>query len=145
MVTTPSVNVNLPAVSLAALGAVGRTAGDTRFPIGLSCAPGANVYITLSDATTPANTSSLLTLDSGSTAQGIKLRILNNAGPVQFGPDAAEAGTSNQWLLGASETISGVSLTVQYYRDDTDPAGDSPASVSAGSVSAQATFTLSYQ
>jgi len=144
-VTTPSVNVNLPAVSLAALNAVGRTAGDTRFPIGLSCAPGANVYITLSDATTPANTASLLTLAPSSTAQGIKLRILNDAGPVQFGPDSAEVGTAHQWLLGASESVTGISLTVQYYRDDTNPSGSSPATVAAGSVSAQATFTLSYQ
>ncbi len=144
-VTTPSVNVDLPAVSLAALDTVGRTAGDTRFPIGLSCAPGANVYITLSDATTPANVSSLLTLAPDSTAQGIKLRILNNAGPIEFGPDLAEAGTAHQWLLGASESVSGVSLTVQYYRDDMDASGSNPATIAAGSISAQATFTLSYQ
>jgi type 1 fimbria pilin len=144
-VTTPSVNVDLPAVSLAALNAVGRTAGDTRFPIGLNCAPGANVYITLSDATTPANTSPLLTLAPDSTAQGIKLRILNSTGPVEFGPDSADAGTSHQWLLGASESVGGVSLTVQYYRDDMDATGNNPAPVTAGSVSAQATFTLSYQ
>jgi type 1 fimbria pilin len=64
---------------------------------------------------------------------------------VQFGPDTAEAGTSHQWLLGASQAVSGVALTVQYYRDDTNSAGDAPATVSAGTVSAQATFTLSYQ
>jgi type 1 fimbria pilin len=144
-VTTPSVSVNLPAVALGALSAVGKTAGDTRFPIGLSCASGASVYITISDATTPANTSPLLTLAPESTAQGIKLRILNNAGAVQFGPDSAEAGTSNQWLVGASDSVNGISLTVQYYRDDTDPSGENAASVAAGSVSAQATFTLSYQ
>jgi type 1 fimbria pilin len=144
-VTTPSVSVNLPVVSLGALNAVGKTAGDTRFPIGLSCAAGANVYITLGDATTPANTSPLLTLAPGSTAQGIKLRILNSAGPVSFGPESAEAGNSNQWLLGPSNSISGVPLTVQYYRDDTDSAGSTPVPLAAGSVHAQATFTLSYQ
>ena len=145
IVTTPTVSVNLPIVSLSALSAVGKTAGDTRFPIGLSCAPGANVYITLSDTTTPANTSSLLTLASNSTAQGIKLRILNSVGPLDFGPDSAAAGTSHQWLLGASSNIDGVPLTVQYYRDDKNPSGTSPAALSAGSVHAQATFTMSYQ
>lgn len=144
-VTTPSVSVNLPVVSLSALSAVGKTAGDTRFPIGLSCASGANVYITLSDTTTPANTSSLLTLASNSTAQGIKLRILNSVGAVEFGPDSAEAGTTHQWLLGASSSVNGIPLTVQYYRDDTTPSGTDPAGLSAGSVHAQATFTLSYQ
>lgn len=144
-VTTPSVSVNLPVISLGALSAVGKTGGDTRFPIGLSCASGANVYITLSDVTTPANTSSLLTLASSSTAQGIKLRILNSTGPVSFGPDSAEAGTTHQWFLGASGSVNGVPLTVQYYRDDTDPSGTTSATLSAGSVQAQATFTMSYQ
>jgi type 1 fimbria pilin len=34
---------------------------------------------------------------------------------------------------------------VQYYRDDTNPSGTAPAALSAGSVHAQATFTMSYQ
>lgn len=144
-VTTPSVSVNLPVVSLSTLTTVGKTAGDTRFPIGLSCASGANVYITLSDATTPANTSSLLTLAPSSTAQGIKLRLLNSAGAVNLGPDSAEAGTTHQWLLGTSSSVNGIPLTVQYYRDDTNAAGTAAAELSAGSVHAQATFTLSYQ
>jgi type 1 fimbria pilin len=144
-VTTPSVSVNLPTVSLGTLSSVGTTAGDTAFPIGLSCASGANVYITLSDATTPANTSALLTLASNSTAQGIKLRILNSAGPVAFGPDSAAAGTTHQWFLGASSSVNGVPLTVQYYRDDTNPSGTAAATLSAGSVHALATFTMSYQ
>jgi len=144
-VTTPSVNVNLPVISLSALSAVGKTGGDTQFPINLSCAAGANVFITLSDVTTPANTSSLLTLASSSTAQGIKLRILNSVGPVYFGPDSAAAGTPHQWLLGPSSTVDGIPLTVQYYRDDTNPSGTVPAALSAGSVHAQATFTMSYQ
>ena len=145
-VTTPSVTVNLPVVSLSALKSVGATGGDTRYTIGLSCASGANVYITLSDVTTPANTSPLLTLTSASTAQGIKLRIIKSGGEaISFGPDSAVAGTTNQWSLGASSSINGVPLTVQYYRDDTNPAGTAPATLSAGSVHAQATFTMSYQ
>jgi type 1 fimbria pilin len=144
-VTTPTVSVNLPVISLSALGTVGKTAGDTSFPIGLSCAGGANVYITLTDATTPSNATSLLTLASNSTAQGIKLRILNSSGPVNFGPDSAVVGTTNQWFLGTSSSINGIPLTVQYYRDDTNPAGTASATVSAGSVHAQATFTMSYQ
>lgn len=144
-VTTPGVTVNLPVVSLAALSAVGKSAGDTHFPIGLTCASGASVFITLTDATTPSNTTSLLTLAPTSTAQGIKLRILNSVGPVDFGPDSADQGTTHQWLLGASNSISSIPLTVQYYRDDTTPSGGGPAPLAAGSVHAQATFTMSYQ
>jgi type 1 fimbria pilin len=145
-VATPSVSVNLPVISLSALTAVGTTGGDTPFPIGLNCASGANVYITLTDVTTPTNTSSLLTLASSSTAQGIKLRILgSSAGPIDFGPDSSLAGTTHQWLVGPSGSINSIPLTVQYYRDDTNPAGTAPATLSAGSVRAQATFTMSYQ
>jgi type 1 fimbria pilin len=144
-VTTPTVSVNLPVVALSTLGAIGKSAGNTSFPIGLSCAAGANVYITLTDATTPTNTTSLLTLAANSTAQGIKLRILNSTGPVDFGPDSAAVGTTHQWLLGASASINGIPLTVQYYRDDTNPSGTGSAVLSAGSVHAQATFTMSYQ
>ena len=144
-VTTPSVSVNLPIVSLDALATIGKTAGDTHFPIGLSCAAGANVYITISDATTPANTSSLLTLAANSTAQGIKLRILNSTGAVDFGPDSPAPGTTHQWFLGTSNGLDGIPLTVQYYRDDTTPSGVGASVLSAGSVHAQATFTMSYQ
>jgi type 1 fimbria pilin len=144
-VTTPSVSVNLPTVSLSALSTVGATAGDTSFPIGLSCASGASVYISLSDVTTPTNTSSLLTLAPDSTAQGIKLRILSSAGPVALGPDSAGTGTTHQWFVGNSSSLDGIPLTVQYYRDDTTPSGNGPATLSAGSVHAQATFTMSYQ
>ncbi len=144
-VTTPSVSVNLPVVSLSALGAVGKNAGDTILSHRSSCAAGANVYITLTDATTPTNTTSLLTLASNSTAQGIKLRILNGSGPVDFGPDSAVVGATNQWFLGASNSINGIPLTVQYYRDDTNPAGTSPATLSRRQCHAQATFTMSYQ
>jgi type 1 fimbria pilin len=73
------------------------------------------------------------------------LRILNSAGPVAFGPDSAAAGTTHQWFLGASSSVNGVPLTVQYYRDDTNPAGTAAATLSAGSVHALATFTMSYQ
>jgi type 1 fimbria pilin len=145
-VTTPSLSVNLPAISLGALSTVGTTGGDTAFPIGLSCASGANVYITLTDVTTPTNTTSLLTLASGSTAQGIKLRILSSGvGPINFGPDSSQAGTTHQWLVGPSSAINNIPLKVQYYRDDTNPSGTAPATLSAGSVRAQATFTMSYQ
>jgi len=144
-VTTPSVSVSLPAVALSALSSVATTAGDTAFPIGLDCASGAGVYITLSDVTTPANTSSLLTLAPDSTAQGIKLRILNSAGPIALGPDSVAAGTTHQWFVGASSSVNGVPLIVQYYRDDTSASGNAPATLSVGSVHAQATFTMSYQ
>ncbi|MDD5411252.1 MAG: fimbrial protein [Methylobacter sp.] len=137
-VTTSSVSVTLPNVSITSLSSVGQTSGDTRFDIGLNCQSGANVYVTLTDATKPNNTTSLLSLGPSSTAAGVKLRILKSDGnPVSFGPDSAVAGTSNQWLVGSSASTNDIPLTVQYYR-----AG---GALKPGAVNAAATFTMSYQ
>ncbi|MFM0720225.1 fimbrial protein [Paraburkholderia strydomiana] len=136
-VTTPSISVTLPAVNASALSPTGTTVGNTSLSIGLSCQAGANVYVTLTDATNPGNTTSNLTLASGSTATGVKLRVLNSGGsPVSYGPDSAVAGNPNQWLVGASSSTTRIALTAQYI---------STGTVGAGTVKGIATFTMSYQ
>ncbi|MGH8783159.1 fimbrial protein [Paraburkholderia sp.] len=136
-VTTPSVSVTLPSVNASVLGTVGTTAGNQSFSIGLSCQSGANVYVTLTDATSPGNTTSNLTLASGSTAAGVKLRVLKSGGsPVSYGPDSAVAGNTNQWLVGASASTTSIPLTAQYI---------STGTVTPGTVKGLATFTMSYQ
>lgn len=137
-VTTPSISVHLPTVSKSSLGTVGATAGGTQFTIGLNCASsGTNVYVTLTDATTPSNTSSNLSLKNTSTATGVALQLVRSNGTlVSYGPDSAVAGNTNQWLVGASASVSGISLSARYVATGT---------VTAGSVSAAATFTMSYQ
>ncbi|MFC6299260.1 hypothetical protein GNF76_04715 [Pseudomonas sp. CCM 7893] len=137
MVTTKAINVTLPTVTANLLSPVGKTAGDTNFSIGLSCQAGANVYITLTDVTNTSNTTSNLTLASGSTATGVKLRLLNSSGlPVSYGPDSAGAGNPNQWLVGASASTTSIPLTVQYI---------STGTVGPGVVKGTTTFTMSYQ
>ncbi|SOE98161.1 Pilin (type 1 fimbria component protein) [Burkholderia sp. OK233] len=136
-VTTPSVSVTLPTVNASALSPVGTTVGNTNISIGLSCQAGANVYVTLTDATTPGNTTSNLTLASGSTAKGVALRVLNSGGTaVSYGPDSAVAGNPNQWLVGASSSTTRIPLTAQYI---------STGTVGPGTVKGLATFTMSYQ
>jgi type 1 fimbria pilin len=139
-VTTPVINVSLPTVATQSLGSVGSTTGDTTFTIGLSCQSGANVYVTLTDQNNPGNVSSLLSLNPSSTATGVKLRLHTNDGTgrlISFGPDQAQAGTTNQWYGGPSASTNAIPLKVQYYRDG--------SSITPGTVNAQATFTLSYQ
>ena len=136
-VTTPSVSVTLPNISTTSLSSVGQTAGNTRFDIGLNCNSGTNVWVTLTDATIPSNTTEQLSLKPSSTAGGVKLRILkSNGNPVLFGPDSAVAGNTNQWLVGSSASVNDIPLTVQYYRT---------GALTAGTVNAAATFTMSYQ
>ncbi|WP_162601011.1 fimbrial protein [Paraburkholderia sp. C35] len=137
-VTTPSVSVNMPTVNSSVFASVGTTAAPQPFAIRLSCAPDTRVFITLSDSSNPANTSSVLTLTPASSAKGIGLQITSDSKPVSFGPDSPVAGNVNQWQAGTS---SGgemtIPLAVQYIQ--TAPA------ISAGSVTGLATFTMSYQ
>ncbi|WP_454763866.1 fimbrial protein [Cupriavidus campinensis] len=136
-VTTPSITVTLPSVPVETLLPVGTASAVAQnFNIGLSCSPGANVYVTLTDATNPSNITNNLTLTPASSAHGIALRLSLGGTPVEFGADSAVAGNPGQRLVGASSTTTGVGLTVQYI---------SVGPVVPGSVNAIATFTMSYQ
>ena len=137
-VTSPAIAVTLPSVSVNQLASTGKTAGATRFSVPLNCAQsGANVYVTLTDATNSSNTSALLSLKGSATAGNVKLQLLRSDGTaVSFGPDSTLAGTTNQWLVGPSNTTSSIPLTVQYY---------STGAATPGTVQAAATFTMSYQ
>ncbi|RKU01012.1 fimbrial protein [Burkholderia sp. Nafp2/4-1b] len=135
-VTTPNVPVRLPPTAASKLNTVGTTAGDTGFNIGLSCKTGTNVYVTLTDLTDAGNTGNQLTLTPDSTAKGVKLRILKNGQPVGYGPDSAEIGNLNQWLVGPSASTTSIPLSAQYIATD---------KVSGGTVKGVATFTMSYQ
>ncbi|AIO28657.1 fimbrial protein [Burkholderia cepacia] len=135
-VTTPSVNVPLQPVAASKLNAVGVTAGDKEFNIGLNCKSGSKVYVTLTDLTDQSNTGNQLTLTPDSSAKGVKLRILRNGQPVSYGPDSIAIGNTNQWLVGPSATTTSIPLSAQYI---------ATGQVSGGTVKGVATFTMSYQ
>jgi type 1 fimbria pilin len=138
-VTTPSINVALAPVKTSAFQGVGSTAGTQPLALGLTCpSPNVRVFVTLTDNTTPTNTSNMLSLKPDSTAQGVRLQILSNGTPVSFGPDSTNAGNTNQWLVGTSTGgPMSVPLSVQYI--------ESASQVTPGKVDAVATFTMSYQ
>lgn len=136
LVTTPSVATTLPPVRARDFSGTGATLGNTTLRIGLNCTAGADVYVTLTDASNPGNRTDRLTPAAGSTAGGVAMRLLYNGAPVAYGPDSAAAGTINQWRVGASATVSEVPLTAQYV---------STGAVTPGSLKGIATFTMSYQ
>jgi type 1 fimbria pilin len=142
-VQNSSVSVNLPRAQVSALSAPGSTAGGTPFQINLNCDPNVMVYATMTDATDPGNASDLLTLTSSSAAQGVALRIFRDDAlttAVSYGPDSSAPGTENQWLVGNSGAGGGslqIPLTVSYVRTS--------GTLTAGSVNAKATITMSYQ
>ncbi|WP_120345269.1 fimbrial protein [Paraburkholderia fungorum] len=134
-VTTASVDVPLPTAFPSNLN-TGST-GATPFSLGVTCAQGVTVKVTLTDASDVSNRSTTLSLAPGSTAQGIGLQILNGSTPVAYGPDSAVIGNMNQWTVGTS---AGGQMTIplraQYVRIGT---------LTPGTVKGAATFTMSYQ
>ncbi|HDC1420838.1 TPA: type 1 fimbrial protein [Salmonella enterica] len=106
----------------------------------LQCQPGINVYATMTDATNPANFTSLLSLAGGSTAKGVNLKIYREGDTeaLNFGPDSSAKGTVNQWKVaeyhGGADPI--INLKANYIRT-----GD----ITPGTVQAILTITFSYQ
>jgi type 1 fimbria pilin len=142
-VTTPTcsvpntvVPVRLPPVSTNDLNT--GPAGTTSFSLDLNCAAGIKVGVTLTDATDPSNTSTTLSLSSGSIATGVGVQILKGSTPIAYGADSPAANNLNQWPAGTA--VGGpmnIPLTAQYVR--------TKGALNAGPVKALATFTMSYQ
>lgn len=135
-VTTPNVGVTLPNTQASTLRNNGASIGNTGFFIGLQCDTDTEVHITLTDATTPGNRTNLLSLTADSTARGVAVRVRrpDNA-PVSFGPDSPAAGNANQWRVGQRSGATTIGMSAEYVAT-----GD----VTAGTVRALATFTMSY-
>ncbi|AMV46692.1 fimbrial protein [Paraburkholderia caribensis] len=138
-ISQSNVYVYLPNAGTKAFASgIGAVTPSQPFQLSLDCATGAKVLITLTDSVNPSNRTNTLTLSSDSTAQGVGIQVLNSTGsPVSFGADSAAPGNANQWLIGDSPNGKLlVPLGARYVRTGT---------VSAGSIKALATFTMSYQ
>lgn len=145
-VSTPSVTVPLDSVDSSSFKGVGTVSASKSFQIGLSCTGGSagsstNTYITFTDTNQPGNTSTTLSLAGGSgAATGLGLQILNGGAPIGYGPDSSAAGNTNQWKVATiSQGVSAYSipLSVRYIQTG--------KSVTPGTVTGRATFTMSYQ
>jgi type 1 fimbria pilin len=138
LVTTGSIAFQLPAIRAENLPNVGSVGGSATKTIELNCPTAANVRMVISDVTTPANRSSVLTLSSESTASGVGIQLLYNGNPVFYGIDSSGTTTQNQFSIG--DNLLGpvsVPLTAQYIRTNSN--------LRPGTVRGMATFTMSYQ
>ena len=122
--------LTLPAVTSQAFSGVDSVTGTKQFQIGLNCSSGAVVRITLDTGTPVINKTGVIAPSSGG-AGGVGVRLLDSSGvtPVQFGVAKEIGPTPDGALL--------VNYFAQYYQTG--------STVSAGQLSATATFTLSYQ
>ncbi|MFM0730242.1 fimbrial protein [Paraburkholderia sediminicola] len=118
-------------------GGAGTVFAPTPFSLTFACSAGAKVPVTLTDNVNPANRSNTLQITADSSATGVGIQVLNGAGPVSFGADSATPGNANQWLIVDSPNGQRqVPLIARYI---------STGPVTAGTVKALATFTMSYQ
>lgn len=129
-ISTHDIMVTLPTVTSQAFSGVDSVTGTKQFQIGLNCSSGAIVRITLDTGTPVINKTGVIAPSSGG-AGGVGVRLLDSSGvtPVQFGVAKEIGPTPDGALL--------VNYFAQYYQTG--------STVSAGQLSATATFTLSYQ
>lgn len=133
--------VNLGTIKASSFTGVGATSPPTPFSISINCAGVQSaVSMVVTDQQAPSNTSSTLGLSNTSTAAGVGVQILFNNTPVKLGPDSSLNTARNRFQVFTSDgsaTVNVVSLAARYVQTAT--------SVKPGTVSALATFTLSYQ
>ena len=141
MTTPANQSVALPTVGQAALAAAGSRSGrGATFHIGMNCDANVALHVTMTDASSPTNTSNTLSLETSSTASGVGVQVFHDGSstPLSYGPDSSVAGNTNQWKIGQSTTATSydIPFTASYVRT---------GAVKPGSVQAKATFTFSYQ
>ena len=127
-VNTDSSNlrVNLPTVSTQALKTATAVAGRTRFNVNLTCQPGANVSIAITPSAAGSATG---TIANAGTAKNVNVQLLDG------GLNAVTFSTVTPLGAAPSGPLS-IPYYAQYYATGT---------VGAGSVTASATFTMTYQ
>ncbi|WP_211454724.1 fimbrial protein [Collimonas antrihumi] len=148
-VSTPSQNqsINLGNdYKLSDFAGVGSMTPTRDVNIALDCAGGdagqsARILMTMSDATTPANRTDILSLGAASTASGVGVRIERDAAgtPVVFGADSSAIGNPGQWEAATVATgTPTVTIPLKARMIQSAPA------ITGGSVRARATFTMAY-
>jgi type 1 fimbria pilin len=140
-VVKSDIAVSMQNVHVSELPAPGATAYPTNFGIDLKCESDAKPQITLTDAATPFNQTTELTLAPGSTASGIAIQILYNDTLVRFGPAPVYYSGSGPAIVNALDlgTVSGtihLPFTGRYLRT---------GNIMPGKIIGRATFTFTYQ
>ncbi|MBP0598902.1 type 1 fimbrial protein [Herbaspirillum sp. LeCh32-8] len=111
--------------------------------INLDCAGIASkVTVSLTDATTPGNTSNILSLTPSSTARGIGIEVWQASHDIYvYGPDTKTPGAPNQHLVfvgnGSATQLATLNFSVRYVQ--------TANTVTPGSANGAATYTLQYQ
>jgi len=129
-VNTTSVAVALPTVPATSLPAVDTTSGTTPFKINLTCSSGSTLNIMFDSTSAVTGKTGVIASATGTgRATGVGVQLVNASyQPVVF-KDEAEVGATPQGTLD-------LNYYARYYRTGT--------AMNPGTISATATFTLSY-
>jgi len=142
-VTTPTRSVSLLPVPKSKLNAIGTVTAAEGFTLGMSCSGGdtgktLGIFAVLTDQNAPGNRSETLSLGSDSTASGVGIQILRNGSPLGYGPDSTASTAQNRWKVGTYGNVNvTIPLSARYIQTE--------SVVTAGTVNARATFTVSYE
>lgn len=132
--STSDVQVSLGSRRAADFSGIGSFSSQVAFSIGLECPGGLNNIRYRVDATTPVvdSAQSVVSLDSGSSATGIGIQLLNGTGSAPF--PLAVLQSFNGYTGGGSYSIP---LRARYYQTG--------GAVTGGSAKSSMTFTISYE
>lgn len=128
--------ISLPPISSTALPLANSVAGQIPFSLSLACPTQTSVAITFTDNNNIAQTGSILTPSSNSSTKGVGMQLRYLGSIVNFGPDSSIAGNTNQIALAPITGTQSFPFTVSYIRT---------GAITPGTLTTQATFTLSYQ
>ena len=137
LLSSTNTNVNLPLIYRTQLLQIGSTSAGVPFNISINCPGPTKLAITFTDNNNIGQTGSILTPTTTSTAKGIGIQLKYNNQVISFGNDSANPGTINQIIL--NNNLTGTQtfpFAASYIRTGT---------ITPGNLSAQTTFTLSYQ
>ena len=139
-ISTPDVVVSLDQKALSDFASVGDALGDKDFSVSLACSGGdpnssTDLHMFLTDQTTLTNQTNILSLTAASTASGVGVQIVNNGTPVTFGQTLAAPTTDISRNIVVNTPTVDIPLKARYVRT---------GNMSAGSVTAIATFTATY-
>ena len=141
-VATPSIPVPLGTIPAGKFSGMGSTSKSESFNIALQCSGGdagrtTDIHLTLTDQTVPSNRTAVLSLTSGSTAQGVGIQVKSGTTLISYGPDSAAQDNPNRWYAGAAANGTfQIPLSASYVQTG--------AVVKGGSANGRATFTMSY-
>ncbi len=138
-VTTRDVSVKFGKVNMRELPEMNSVSREQALGITIDCrGVSSKLAVTFTDASNTSNRSNVLSLTSGSSAEGFGIQILSAGNPIRFGPDSPVAGNPNQVLIGeVNNTVYTAPFTARYIR--------TASAAKAGTANGAASFTVSYQ